>query len=60
MTLNAAVNEGDEQEIPVKYIMTENIEAPEIRVFGNSRGTAAATSAMDVNEFIAEAKCTKN
>ena len=60
VTLNAAVNEGEEQEIPVKYIMTENIEAPEIHVFSETReGTAAATSAMDVNEFIVEAKVHK-
>ena len=61
VTLNAAVNEDEEHEIPVKYIMTENIEAPEIHVFSETReGTAAATSAMDVNEFIVEAKVHKN
>ena len=60
VTLNAAVNEDEEHEIPVKYIMTENIEAPEIHVFSETReGTAAATSAMDVNEFIVEAKVHK-
>jgi transcription initiation factor TFIIF subunit beta len=60
VTLNEHINEGEEFAIPVKYIMTENIEAPEIHVFSETReGTAAATSAMDVNEFIVEAKVHK-
>ncbi|CAL6290967.1 unnamed protein product [Bathycoccus prasinos] len=60
MDIDAELNDNDElgkHEIPVKYIMTENIEAPEIHVFSETReGTAAATSAMDVNEFIVESE----
>ena len=62
VTLNQGVNEGEDinQRIPVEYVMTENPDAPEIHVFSETReGTAAATSAMDANEFIVEAKVHK-